>query len=34
MRKWLADLGFRIEFGLLTSVSLLGMLLSLKSCFG
>jgi len=34
MRKWLADLGVRIEFGLLASVPLLGLLLSLKSCFG
>ena len=34
MRKWLRDWGVRMEFALLASVSLLGLILSLQSCTG
>lgn len=34
MRKWLKVWGIRIEFALLASVSLAGLILSLQSCIG
>lgn len=34
MRNWLRIWGIRIEFALLASVSLAGLLLSLQSCIG
>jgi hypothetical protein len=34
MRNWLRNWGVKIEFALLASVSLLGLILSLQSCTG
>lgn len=34
MRKWLKVWGIRIEFALLASVSLIGLVVSLQSCTG
>lgn len=34
MRNWLEAWGIRIEFALLASVSLIGLVLSLRSCIG
>lgn len=34
MRKWLRNWGVRIEFAMLASVSLMGLILSLQSCIG